>query len=69
MTDTEWGKPMPVGHGGARKGAGRKAEDGASGLVPHSIALQPELKAWCQEVGAARIRQILQEARQSSTLA
>ncbi|MBM2884926.1 hypothetical protein [Chromobacterium amazonense] len=51
--------------GGARKGAGRKAADGASGLIPHSIAMTPDDKAWCLAVGAARVRAIIQAAREA----
>ncbi|OBU85855.1 hypothetical protein [Chromobacterium subtsugae] len=51
--------------GGARKGAGRKAEDGAIGLVPHSIAMTPDDKKWCQDVGAARVRAIIRAAREA----
>jgi hypothetical protein len=48
--------------GGARKGAGRKAEDGATGLVAKTIKLTPAQKAWCDQVGAAHIRQIIEAA-------
>jgi hypothetical protein len=52
--------------GGARQGAGRKAEDGAAGLVLYPIKMPPELKAWCQQIGAAEVRRILAEAKQTS---
>jgi hypothetical protein len=48
--------------GGARVGAGRKAEDGASGLVPYTIKLPPALKVWAQSVGMARVRAELERA-------
>lgn len=51
--------------GGARAGAGRKAEDGATGLVAKTIKLTPELKAWADQVGPAKIRQVLETARLS----
>lgn len=51
--------------GGARKGAGRKAEDGASGLVAKTIKLTPEQKEWCEKVGAAKVRKIIEEARKA----
>ena len=49
--------------GGARAGAGRKAEDGATGLVAKTIKLTAEQKAWADKVGPARIRQIIEAAR------
>lgn len=52
--------------GGAREGAGRKAADGATGLVAHTIKMTPEQKAWCTEIGPARIRQIIEEERKAS---
>jgi hypothetical protein len=45
--------------GGARPGAGRKAEDGAAGLVALTVKVPPDVKAWAGEVGAAAIRQLL----------
>ena len=48
--------------GGARKGAGRKAEDGASGLVGYTIKLSPALKARCMAAGSAAVRKILDDA-------
>jgi len=52
--------------GGARKGAGRKADDGATGLVAKTIKLTPEQKAWADRVGPAKVRQIIEAARLSS---
>ena len=52
--------------GGARQGAGRKAADGATGLVSYPIKMPPDLKAWCQQIGAAEVRRILAEAKQAS---
>lgn len=49
--------------GGARAGAGRKAEDGATGLVAKTIKLTAEQKAWADEVGPARLRQVIEAAR------
>ena len=49
--------------GGARAGAGRKAEDGATGLVAKTIKLTAEQKAWADKVGPARLRQVIEAAR------
>ena len=52
--------------GGTRKGAGRKAEDGATGLVVYTLKMTPELKAKCQAAGSAVVRQMLEAAMQAS---
>jgi hypothetical protein len=54
----------PAQRGGRRPGAGRKAVDGASGLVTYSVALPPDLRAWADSVGAAHIREVLAAARE-----
>lgn len=51
--------------GGARKGAGRKTADGATGLVQAKVMVPPEIKAWLHSIGQARIRAIFQAAHQA----
>lgn len=51
--------------GGARKGAGRKADDGATGLVTYTVKLTPQLKAKCRAAGSAVVRQMLEVAMQA----
>jgi len=65
MVNTE----QKEGRGGAREGAGRKAKDGATGVVIYPIKLQQELKAWCQRVGPAHVRKTLLKRKNAMDLA
>jgi hypothetical protein len=51
----------PKQRGGARPGAGRKAEDGATNLVRMEVKVEANTLTLARQAGAAAIRKILRD--------